>query len=185
MKKPRRGKVLSTQLLSDCAVSKTKRLQSRALSSTDKAFLRHQRGPCPQNLPGSSPLHIETHEGRGAGHHSTYTPGLVLSLLSVCPPGQRLFSLWWVWMPFRRKTQFSFPLNKPMFLSPTSSPSVYFSKEMAFEVLTSWKLTGRGRHSKHLKACPHLGWNMVFFKGLITVFGIHRPYCSFKVKKNK
>ena len=74
MKKPRRGKVLSTQLLSGCVVSKTKRLQSRALSSADKAFLRHQRGPCTQNLPGSSPLHIETYEGRGTGHHSTYTP---------------------------------------------------------------------------------------------------------------
>lgn len=35
MKKPRREKVLSTQLLSDCVVSKTKRLQSRTLSSTD------------------------------------------------------------------------------------------------------------------------------------------------------
>jgi len=26
---------------------------------------------------------------------------------------------------------------------------------------------------------------MVFFKGLITVFGIHKPCCSFKVKKKK
>lgn len=99
MKKQRREKVLFTQLLSDCVVSKTKRLQNRALSSTDKAFLRHQRGPCTQNLPGSSPLHVETHEGRGTSRHSTYTPrpcpppGLVLSLLNVCPPDQRLFSL--------------------------------------------------------------------------------------------
>lgn len=70
-----------------------------------------------------------------------------------------------------------------MFLSLTSSPSVYFCKEMAFEVLTSWKLRGRGRYYKHLKTCPHFGWNMAFFKGLITVFGIHRPCFSFKVKK--
>lgn len=112
-----------------------------------------------------------------------YPPAFVLNLRNICLPDQRPFSWRWVRMPFRRKTQFSFPLNEPMFLSSTSSPNVYFGKEMAFEVLTSWKLRGRGRHCKHLKVCPHFGWNMAFFKGLITVFGIHGPCCSFKVKK--